>query len=237
MPYKVQNKRKYKNTNKKRRKSRYKLVRFWSSLTPLGKALVLLPVFFLLLFLGGRLKSTHTLKDYAPDVYTYLVQAGYTPEGACGALGNMDVESGVFPCIKQGCDPEDKVSRSYTHMVDAGKISREDFTKDAIGYGLIGFTHYSTKEVLYDTAAEAGKSIGDLYVQLDAVIALVKESYPGLDTTLRTSHDVHQCALEFAYDLERSAALLGLKGEDAKTQSENERYNRAVNYLEMLDHS
>ena len=221
------------NKKRKRTKSRYKLIRFWQSLTTLGKVLVLVPV-FLLLLLVGVLNRSHTRQNYAPAVYTYLVQAGYTPEGACGALGNMDVESGVFPCIKQGCKPDDTASRAYTQSVDSGTLSREEFTKDAIGYGLIGFTHYSLKEVLYDTAVDSGRSIGDLYAQLDAMLALVKEKYPGLDTTLRSSHDVHQCAVEFAYDLERSAALLGLKGEDAKTQSENERYNRALKYLEKF---
>lgn len=220
-------------TKRKRTKSRYKIVRFWNSLTTLGKVLVLVLV-FLLLLLVGVLNHSRTRQNYAPAVYTYLVQAGYTPEGACGALGNMDVESGVFPCIKQGCKPEDTASRVYTQSVDSGTLSREDFTKDAIGYGLIGFTHYSLKEVLYDTAIDSGRSIGDLYAQLDAMLTLVKEKYPGLDTTLRTSHDVHQCAVEFAYDLERSAALLGLKGEEAKMQSENERYSRALKYLEKF---
>lgn len=221
-------------TKRKRTKSRYKIVRFWNSLTTLGKVLVAVPLVLLLILLAGVLNGSHTRQNYAPAVYTYLIRSGYTPEGASGALGNMDVESGVYPCIRQGCKPEDKASRSYTHAVDTGEMSREDFTKDAIGYGLIGFTHYSLKEVLYDTAIDSGRSIGDLYAQLDAMLALIKEKYPGLDTTLRTSHDVHQCAVEFAYDLERSAALLGLKGEEAKAQSENERYNRALKYLEKF---
>ncbi len=65
------------NKKRKRTKSRYKLIRFWNSLTTLGKVLVLVPV-FLLLLLVGVLSHSHTRQNYAPAVYTYLVQAGYT---------------------------------------------------------------------------------------------------------------------------------------------------------------
>ena len=134
-------------------------------------------------------------------IYNYLLSAGMTPAGAAGMMGNMYAESGLTPnrvemlCLKR-LKEAGKIytDATYTAFVDDGTISRDEFLHPlpgrVYGYGLCQWTTPARKGKLYDAAKRKGASIGDLYVQLDVLIAELKSDYLSVWQTLTTTSDV-----------------------------------------------
>ena len=92
-------------------------------------------------------------------IYMFLRINGLTPEGACALMGNLGAESDFKPDnVENRCTMTDE---DYTYNVDHGFIWREQFIKDAFGYGLAQWTFWSRKAGLYDLAKAKGTSIGD----------------------------------------------------------------------------
>ena len=85
--------------------------------------------------------------ETARKVWTYLLRAGLTPEGAAGLMGNIYAESGMIPnrveilCLRR-LKEQGKIytDATYTAFVDDGTISREEFLHPLpgkqYGYGL-----------------------------------------------------------------------------------------------------
>lgn len=82
-------------------------------------------------------------------------------------MGNLYAESGLNPQNLQNTY-EKKLGYTdavYTAAVDSGKY--QNFVHDSAGYGLAQWTYWSRKQNMLNFARAAGKSIGDLEMQLD----------------------------------------------------------------------
>ena len=102
--------------------------------------------------------------------YQQLLAWGCTEEGACAVLGNCYRESSGYNDVTQG------------------QIDWDDFEYGETGLGLVQWTYYTRQNLLFDTAAEAGKQWTDLGVQLTV---FKKEWIDKYDIkNFKTSHDV-----------------------------------------------
>ena len=109
-------------------------------------------------------------------IYMFLRINGLTPEGACALMGNLGAESDFkTDSVENRCTMTDE---DYTYNVDHGFIWREQFIKDAFGYGLAQWTFWSRKAGLYDLAKAMGTSIGDENMQLEWLITELTRDYP-----------------------------------------------------------
>lgn len=132
--------------------------------------------------------------------YRTLRAAGLTHEAALAMLGNWDKESLLTPCRKQGDLSEAAVpSREYTAAVTSGAISREQFARDRIGYGLAQWTYFDfstgrgRKLNLYDFWERSGKALDDPAMQTQfAVWELTHESeFASVMAELKSSDDLY----------------------------------------------
>ena len=109
--------------------------------------------------------------------YQQLLAWGCTEEGACAVLGNCYRESNGYNDITQG------------------QVDWDDFEYGKTGLGLVQWTYYSRQNLLFDTAAEAGKQWTDLAVQLTV---FKKEWVDKYDIkNFKTSHDLSALVNEF----------------------------------------
>lgn len=109
-------------------------------------------------------------------IWDYLRQT-FNPYATAGIMGNLYAESALKPTNLQG-SYEKKLGYtddSYTKAVDNGTYT--NFIKDQAGYGLAQWTYWSRKERLYYYAKNTGRSIGDLYMQLEFLVKELKENY------------------------------------------------------------
>ena len=103
-----------------------------------------------------------------------------------GIMGNMYRESSLIPENLQGSYEStvtagrtgSEADKWYTAHVDNGTYT--NFVNDSAGYGLIQWTYWSLKEYLLNYAKDKGKSIGDLELQVDCVIDMMRSSSMGL---------------------------------------------------------
>lgn len=133
-------------------------------------------------------------------IFTSLIGAGLTPEGAAGSMGNMMAESGMKANIAQ---------RGMTHLSDeaytaAADMGQIDFIHDAVGYGLCQWTHYTRKAGLLAYAHECGVSVGDEDMQVNYYLKELQD-YPGVLSVLMTSHDLKRCSDIVCTEFERPA--------------------------------
>lgn len=109
--------------------------------------------------------------------YQQLLAWGCTEEGACAVLGNCYRESSGYNDITQG------------------QVDWDNFEYGKTGLGLVQWTYYSRQNLLFDTAAEAGKQWTDLGVQLTV---FKKEWVDKYDIkNFKTSHDLSALVNEF----------------------------------------
>ena len=152
----------------------------------------------------------------AEKIWNYLKGKGLNDYGAAGVLGNLNAESALNPHNLQNTF-EKKLGYTddtYVAAVDSGAYT--NFVKDSAGFGLAQWTYWSRKQNLLNFAKSAGKSIGDLEMQLDFLWKELSESYKSVLTTLKTATSV----------LEASNAVL-LKYERPADQSETVQKRRA----------
>lgn len=154
---------------------------------------------FALCFLTVSSAITENIKK----VYKYLLEHGYTKEGAAGLIGNLKAESGVRPDILER-SKQSKLnmnSEEYIRRVNDGSYT--NFVHDKAGFGLAQWTYYSRKQNLLDRCR--GK-IQDLYCQLDFLDYELK-TYKSVYSLLTTSHNVAECAKKVMVSYERPANL------------------------------
>ena len=109
--------------------------------------------------------------------------------GAAGMMGNLYAESALKPNNLQNTF-EKKLGMTdteYTAAVDSGSYT--NFVKDSAGYGLAQWTYWSRKQALLEFAQVAGKSIGDLQMQLDFLWKEL-QGYTSVLNTLKTATTV-----------------------------------------------
>lgn len=137
----------------------------------------------------------------AQTIYARLVQAGMTPESACGMLGNMQEESGLRANNAQdGLSPlSDPV---YTDYANRGLI---DFVNDEIGYGLCQWTLKSRKRKMLDFHRQRGMSIDHEDTQADFCLWELQNEpeYRALWNFLCTNRGVAPAAERICREYER----------------------------------
>lgn len=108
-------------------------------------------------------------------IWTYLSGKGLTDYAVAGIMGNLYAESGLIPNNLQNIYNMTlgMTDEEYTRAVDSGRYN--NFVRDMAGYGLAQWTFWSRKQDLLSMAQEAGRSVGDLGVQLDLVWQELRE--------------------------------------------------------------
>ena len=99
-------------------------------------------------------------------IWDFLMEKIGNPWGVAGLMGNLYAESGLRANNLQNSYAKKlgMTDEAYTAAVDDGSYT--NFVRDAAGYGLAQWTYWSRKRNLKEFAAAAGKSIGDLDMQL-----------------------------------------------------------------------
>lgn len=165
------------------------------------------------------------------QIYKTLIQSGMTSEAALAMMGNAKCESGLEANRVQGDFSSFRtVSKSYTARVTSGELSRDQFAKDGLGYGLFQHTYYSRKYALYDWWKSSGKSLDDPVMQTEFAISELKTQYKNLWAELcREGNDLYTCTKLICEQYERPAhnnidarftAAVALKAELVENPSE-----------------
>ena len=138
-------------------------------------------------------------------IWNYLKGAGLNDCGAAGLMGNLYAESGLRPDNLQNTYEKKlgMTDTSYTAAVDGGTYT--GFVRDCAGYGLAQWTYWSRKQGLFNFAKAAGRSIGDLEMQLDFLMKELREGYKAVLTTLKTAGSVRQASDAVLLQFERPA--------------------------------
>lgn len=126
-------------------------------------------------------------------VWDYLIERIGNAYGVAGLMGNLWAESGFKPTNLQN-SYEKKLGMTdaeYTAAVDDGSYT--EFATDRAGYGLAQWTNSARKRNLHDFAKDAGKSIGDLHMQLDFLMHEI-QGYKTVLVTLRTATSVQEAS-------------------------------------------
>lgn len=138
-------------------------------------------------------------------IWDYLLAKGLSAAGAAGLMGNLYAESGLNPQNLQNTY-EKKLGytdAAYTAAVDSGKY--QNFVHDSAGYGLAQWTYWSRKQNMLNFARAAGKSIGDLEMQLDFLFEELSTGYRSVLSTLKTATAVRTASDSVLLDFERPA--------------------------------
>ena len=160
------------------------------------------------------------MTENAKRIWQILRAAGMSEAGAAGMLGNMQEESALRANNAQ--DGMTKLSDAdYTAQVDNGIYA--NFARDSVGYGLCQWTYPTRKSHLLRFARAAGKSVGDLALQVDFCIKELRENYPGLWSYL--------CSTE---DLESAAARICRVYESPAVDNSTERAEYARKWYELF---
>lgn len=147
-------------------------------------------------------------------IWNYLVGKGLSKAGAAGLMGNLYAESALNPKNLQNSYERTLgyTDDSYTAAVDSGSYG--NFVRDCAGYGLAQWTYWSRKQDMFAFARAAGKSIGDLEMQLDFLFKELSEGYKGVLNTLKTTGSVRTASDSVLLNFERPAD----QSEAAKTK-------------------
>lgn len=152
-----------------------------------------------------------TGKNNEEKIWNYLISEGLTACGAAGLMGNLYAESGLRPNNLQN-SYEGKLGLSdteYTETVDGGTYT--NFRNDRAGYGIAQWTHPTRKAFLLSYAKSAGKSIGDLEMQLAFLVYELALSYPAVLNTLKATDSVRTASdivlLKFEQPADQSEAV------------------------------
>ncbi len=138
-------------------------------------------------------------------IWSFLKAQGLTDAGAAGLMGNLYAESGLRPNNLQN-SYEGKLGMTdaeYTERVDSGSYT--NFVRDSAGYGLCQWTYWSRKEALLAYAKKAGKSIGDLEMQLGFLMQELASGYKAVLATLKTATSVRAASDAVLLQFERPA--------------------------------
>lgn len=129
-------------------------------------------------------------KTTEEKIWNFLKSKGLSDYGAAGLMGNLFAESGLNPQNLQN-SYEKKLGHtdaSYTAAVDNG--SYKNFARDAAGYGLAQWTYHTRKAALLEYAKAAGKSIGDLEMQLCFLMKELMGNYSGVLSEVKKASSV-----------------------------------------------
>ncbi len=137
-------------------------------------------------------------------IWNFLIGKGLNAYAAAGIMGDLYAESVFNPRNLQNSS-EKKLGLSddeYTAAVDAGTYT--NFVKDCAGYGLAQWTYYTRKQGLLNKAKAAGKSVGDLNIQLSFLWEEL-QGYKKVMQQLKAAGSVAEAASAFMIGFERPA--------------------------------
>ena len=147
---------------------------------------------------------TTPVTDAEKTIWDFLYGKIGNAYGAAGLMGNLYAESALRPTNLQNTF-EQKLGMTdaeYTAAVDDGSYT--NFVKDSAGYGLAQWTYWSRKQALLQFAQEAGKSIGDLQIQLDFLWQEL-QGYKSVLATLKSAASVREASDAVLTGYERPA--------------------------------
>ena len=98
-------------------------------------------------------------------VWNYLYGKLNNPYGTAALMGNLFAESSLNPINSTGAKKFGLTNQEYTDIVDAHK--NDSFITDGVAYGLAQWCYHTRKQGLLNLAKTRGKSVGDIYMQLD----------------------------------------------------------------------
>ena len=138
-------------------------------------------------------------------IWSYLKGQGLTDAGAAGLMGNLYAESGLRPNNLQNSyeGKPGMADAEYTELVDKGSYA--NFGNDRAGYGLAQWTYPTRKAALLAYAKAAGKSIGDLEMQLGFLMKELSTSYKSVLSVLKTATSVRAASDAVLLQFERPA--------------------------------
>lgn len=159
-------------------------------------------------------------------IWSKLIAAGMTKEGAAGMMGNLYAESAFNPInLQQSYERSlGYTDCSYTSAVDSGKY--KNFVHDSAGYGLAQWTFSSRKQALLNYAKENGVSIGDLNMQVAFLIKELKQSYPAVWATLCSTGNTRTASNTVLFKYESPT--------DQSASVQATRYNYSLKYYNMF---
>ena len=137
-------------------------------------------------------------------IWNFLIGKGMNAYAAEGIMGNLYAESAFNPRNLQN-SYEKKfglTDEEYTAAVDAGTYT--NFAKDCAGYGLAQWTYHTRKQGLLSKAKAAGKSVGDLNIQLSFLWEEL-QGYKKVIQQLKAAGSVAEAASAFMIGFERPA--------------------------------
>ena len=145
----------------------------------------------LLAFIVGIFSSN------ADTVWKFFKDKKFTDECVAGVMGNLQHESLMKSVIYEFSKKEQLKGISaeeYVKRVNSGKISKDSFINDGVGFGLAQWTYYSRKAALYKMCK--GK-IGDFSCQLKYLWSELSNDYSSLVKYLKKTKSVSDCTREF----------------------------------------
>lgn len=138
-------------------------------------------------------------------IWNYFTGKGLSKAGIAGLMGNLHAESGLNPKNLQNSS-EKKLGLTdddYTASVDSGAYG--NFVRDSAGYGIAQWTYWSRKQNLLAFARAAGKSIGDLEMQLDFLYKELSTGYKSVLSVLKSAASVRDASDSVLLNFERPA--------------------------------
>ena len=166
------------------------------------------------------------IPDDAFAIYNYLYSLVGNVYGVAGIMGNMMQESRLEPAIMEVKYQRlyGITSAEYTKKVDNGTYEftttdkdgnevtykgKNAFVYDAAGYGLCQWTFYTRKASFYDDAKADGRSVGNMYFQLDHLQKDLNGSWSSLLTDLKKAKSVDEATGLFygVYEYGRGAYM------------------------------
>lgn len=138
-------------------------------------------------------------------IWDYFKGKGLSDFGIAGLMGNLYAESGLLSNNLQNTGNKSlgMTDDEYVAAVDNGNY--QNFVKDNQGFGLAQWTYWSRKQNLLNFARAAGKSIGDLQMQLDFLWKELSESYTDVLSALTSATSVLEASNSVLLNFERPA--------------------------------
>lgn len=142
--------------------------------------------------------------SYEQTIYNQLRKHGITEAGALGVVGNFWCESNCEPYRLQGdFSPYRTASHIYVQNVTSGSISREQFAKDAKGFGIYQLTFWTRKQGYYDYWKQSGKNLDNAELQVDYAVKEMQSDFPQLLAFLKATTDVFTATSRVCREFER----------------------------------
>ena len=155
---------------------------------------------------ANRSTTSQPATNAEQTIWSTLFAAIGNAYGTAGLVGNLYAESALNPRNLQnnGNKALGLTDDEFTAAFDSGDYSAVTFIHDGYGYGLAQWTFYSRKEALLNYAKAAGKSIGDLDMQLAFLLQEIK-GYTSVWNTLTTAKSVREASDAVLTKYERPA--------------------------------